>query len=175
MILTGPEIRNAHADGRVRIDPYLPELVNPNSYNVRLGRDLVLYDEPILDPRRPNRTRTLTIPDHGLELRPDRVYLGATVERIGSDCYVPILHGRSSTGRLGLFVEVTASIIDIGSYGCLTLQLVAVQPLRVYAGMRIGQVMFITAFGEIELYAGKYQGSTGPRASEIWRDFSAAS
>lgn len=114
---------------------------------------------------------TVSIPPEGFVLQPDRIYLGHTEEVMGSDHYVPIIRGRSSTARIGLFVHVTADLIDIGSHNQWTLQLHAVQPLRVHAGMVIGQVTFWTIEGPIALYEGKYQGSMGPRESEIYRDF----
>jgi dCTP deaminase len=170
MILTGSEIFAAHADGRLRIDPFTPEQVNPNSYNVRLGEVLLTYTDAVLDPHRPNPTAAQSIPDGGLVLHPGQLYLGHTAERVGSDVFVPLLFGRSSVGRLGLFVEITAPIGDIGFYGQWTLQLAPVRPLRVYAGMRIGQIMFITTVGAVIGYDGKYQHSAGPQASAFWRD-----
>ena len=104
-------------------------------------------------------------------LYPNKIYLGFTTEIIGSDNYVPIITGRSSTGRLGLFVHITSDLVDIGFQGRLTLQLHATQPVKVYKGMEIGQVMFWKICGKIKLYQGKYQNSNGPRETEIWRDF----
>lgn len=111
------------------------------------------------------------MPDEGIVLQPGRIYLGHTLEVMGSDHYVPIIRGRSSVARLGLFVHVTADLIDIGSHNQWTLQFHAVQPVRIYPGMRIGQVTFWHPDGKIELYRGKYQGSMGPRGSEVHRDF----
>ncbi|MEV6154892.1 dCTP deaminase [Nonomuraea sp. NPDC052129] len=170
MILTGPEIGAAVRDGRVRIDPFDPGQVNPNSYNVRLGDTLLTYTDPVIDAHRPNPTRTVTIDSGGHVLRPDELYLGHTVERVGSDAFVPLLFGRSSVGRLGLFVEITAPIGDIGFYGQWTLMLSAIRPLRVYSGMRIGQIMFFLSAGPIDLYHGKYQASDGPQPSRLWDD-----
>ena len=170
MILTGSEITAAQEDGRVRIDPFALEQVNPNSYNIRLGDHLITYTGEVLDPRRENPTEPRKIPAKGIVLQPGQLYLGHTAERVGSDFYVPLLFGRSSVGRLGLFVEITAPIGDIGFHGQWTLQLVPVQPLRVYAWMSIGQIMFFTTVGEVIGYCGKYQGSAGPRSSASWRD-----
>jgi len=170
MILTGPEIAESAADGRVAISPFRPDQVNPNSYNVRLGPTLLSYRDEIVDAYRPNPTETIELPEEGYVLRPDRLYLGHTEERIGSDIYVPLLFGRSSVGRLGLFVEITAPIGDIGFHGQWTLMLSPVQPLRVYPGMKIGQIMFFVSSGEIDLYEGKYQSAAGPQASRYWRD-----
>lgn len=170
MILTGPEIHAATRDGHVRIDPFCPRQVNPNSYNVRLGNQLLVYTGDVLDAYAENPTTRLTLDAGGLVLEPGELYLGHTVERVGSDRHVPLLFGRSSVGRLGLFVEITAPIGDLGFHGQWTLQLCATRPIRVYPGMEIGQIMFSTATGERMAYAGKYQHSIGPRASLAWRD-----
>lgn len=98
-------------------------------------------------------------------------HLGASIEKVGSDYFVPMLHAKSGTARKGLFVHVTADLIDIGSFGKLTLQLYATLPVKVYPNMLIGQVTFWKPQGDIELYKGKYQGSDKPRISEIYKDF----
>lgn len=170
MILTGPEIVAATENGRIVISPFRPDQVNPNSYNVCLGDLLLTYDTEVIDPYKPNPTRETRIGPNGFVLQPNELFLGHTVEEVGSDHYVPLLFGRSSVGRLGLFVEITAPIGDIGFHGQWTLMLSAVRPLRVYAGMRIGQIMFFESSGDIELYSGKYQGAAGPQESRYWRD-----
>jgi dCTP deaminase len=170
MILTGPEISIAAADGRIRISPYRGEQVNPNSYNVRLGPTLLTYSEPVIDAHLLNPTRAITIGAEGHVLQPDELYLGHTLEEVGSDTFVPLLFGRSSVGRLGLFVEITAPIGDIGFHGQWTLMLSPVRPLRVYAGMKIGQIMFFVSAGAVDLYCGKYQDAAGPQPSQYWRD-----
>jgi len=156
--------------GQIRIDPFNESNLSPNSYDFTLGDTLRIYDELELDAAKENSSHTVGIGPDGYLLRPDRIYLGSTVEVIGSGTYVPIIRGRSSTARLGLFVHVTADLIDLGSFGQLTLQLRAVVPLRVYAGWTIGQVTFWRTLGERTMYAGKYQGSVGPQASKSHMD-----
>ncbi|WP_328915033.1 MULTISPECIES: dCTP deaminase [unclassified Streptomyces] len=170
MILTGPEITAAVGDGRLRITPFDQTQVNPNSYNVCLGSTLLVYTDDVLDAHRPNLTRRMDISAEGCVLEPGQLYLGHTVEQVGSDAFVPLLFGRSSVGRLGLFVEITAPIGDIGFHGQWTLMLSPIRPLRVYAGMKIGQIMFFVAVGPIVPYAGKYQAAEGPRPSAYWHD-----
>jgi dCTP deaminase len=171
MILTGPEIVAQQAKGRIRIDPFRPDQINPNSYNFCLGPTITWYRNRTLDVKVKQDVETALIPESGVTLEPDRIYLGHTEETMGSDYYVPIIRGRSSTARIGLFIHVTADLIDIGSYNQWTLQLHAVQPVRLFAGMVIGQVTFWCVEGEVTLYKGKYQGSKGPMASEIYKDF----
>jgi dCTP deaminase len=174
MILTGPEIAAAASDGRLRITPFDQAQVNPNSYNVRLGRTLLVYTDDVLDPHRPNFTHQVDIGAEGYVLEPGQLYLGHTVEHVGSDVFVPLLFGRSSVGRLGLFVEITAPIGDIGFHGQWTLMLSPIRPLRVYAGMKIGQIIFFVAVGPITPYVGKYQAAEGPKPSAFWCDLQTA-
>lgn len=171
MILTGKKIIEEVNNNRIIIDPFKVEQINPNSYNFRLGNVVMVYKNNLLDPKVVNETETIEIPDSGLTLQPDRLYLGHTIEVMGSNFYVPIIRGRSSTGRLGLFVHITADLIDIGSINQWTLQMHAVQPVKIYKGMLIGQVTFWKVEGDIVLYEGKYQGSRGPMSSQIFKDF----
>lgn len=170
MILTGKAIESEVALGRIRIDPFRPGQVSPNSYDFLLGPMLKRYRNYTLDCRKENTTVEIPLGVNGHVLEPGRIYLGHTFEIMGSDHYVPIIRGRSSTARLGLFVHVTADMIDIGSHNQWTLQLYAVQPVRVYPMMRIGQVTFWKPQGDIVLYTGKYQGSRGPWSSQIHLD-----
>ena len=156
---------------KIIIYPFNNENINPNSYNYTLDDYIKVYEEEILDAKKKIKTKTIEIPNDGMILEPNKLYLGCTKEIIGSDYYVPIITGRSSTGRLGLFVQITSDLVDIGFKGKLTLQFCATQPVKIYKGMKIGQVMFWKVFGEADLYKGKYQNSEEPRQSEIWRDF----
>ena len=171
MILSGLKIKEEVSNNKITITPFNEENVNPNSYNYALGDYVKVYKNNILDSKQKQETEIIMIPDEGLVLEPNKVYLGYTKEVFGSDYYVPIITGRSSTGRLGLFVQITSDLVDIGFKGNLTLQLHATQPVKVYKGMKIGQVTFWKVFGDVELYKGKYQGSTEPRESEVYRDF----
>jgi dCTP deaminase len=172
MILTGPEIAKEVSRGAITITPFNDSQINPNSYNIRLSNIISIYEDNVLDAARENETRTIYVPDDGIVLESKIIYLGASVEIIGSSEYVPIVRARSSTARLGLFVHVTADLIDLGYVGQLTLQLHAVQAVRVYANMEIGQITFWKTQGEIIQYCGKYQGSIGPAASKSFLDWS---
>ena len=173
MILTGPEIARQRALGRIVIEPFQIENVNPNSYNFTLGSTLRCYRDHPLDPRWHQACQDIEVGDEGYVLQPGRLYLGHTVERLGSDYFAPTFAARSSVARLGLFINLSASLGDIGFCGQWTLQLFTVHPLRVYSGMRIGQMMWWTPQGEIQLYEGKYQDSQGPASTLIHRDFAA--
>lgn len=171
MILTGDEIKKEVLRERIIINPFCEAQLNPNSYNFRLGRQLKVYKNYLLDPKIKQETEVIEIPDNGIILEPKKLYLGHTKEIMGSKHYVPIIRGRSSTGRLGLFIHITADIIDIGSINQWTLQMHAVQRIKIYPGMLIGQVTFWVPKGKIIIYKGKYQGSRGPMESQIYKDF----
>ena len=114
--------------------------MGPNSYNLRLSPELMAYKEAVLDPKQDNRTGRLMLPEEGLVLHPGRLYLAKTMEYTETHNLVPMLVGRSSIGRLGIFVHVTAGFGDVGFSGNWTLELTCVQPVRVYPGMEICQI-----------------------------------
>ncbi|MDP1831222.1 MAG: dCTP deaminase [Geothrix sp.] len=172
MILTGRQIVEARAQGRIRIDPWRDDQLNPNSYNLRLGEDLAVYTEPELDMAKPNGIEFLKIPAEGLLLRPGKLYLGRTAEYTETHGMVPMLEGRSSVGRLGLFVHVTAGFGDIGFCGFWTLEISCIQPVRIYGGVAICQIFYHTISGAYDSYdSGKYQRNSGIQASMLWKDF----
>src|SRR5690348_1758334 len=107
MILSGHEIRK-HLGKQIVIDPYDEANLNPNSYNLTLHNELMTYEELVLDMRRANRVRRIAIPPEGLVLSPNQLYLGRTIEQTATHGFVPMIEGRSSVGRLGLFVHITA-------------------------------------------------------------------
>jgi dCTP deaminase len=171
VILSGLEIeRRLGAD--IVIDPFTPAQLNPNSYNLRLHDELLLYEEDVLDMRRPNRFRRMRIPESGYVMPPARLHLGRTVERTETRNLVPMLEGRSSVGRLGLFVHVTAGFGDVGFCGYWTLEMFAVQPVRIYPGVPICQIFYHTIEGDFTEYAStKYQHNTDIQPSLLFREW----
>ncbi|MBO4206729.1 dCTP deaminase [Micromonospora echinofusca] len=170
MILTGHEIRRRVEANDIVVTPFDAAHINPNSVDLTLDDTILRYRDPVIDPRVEPEVIEEKIPAEGLLLEPMSFCLGSSREIVGSTRYVPMVHAKSSTARAGLFVHVTADLIDIGSIGTVTFQLFATLALRVYPGMRIAQMTFWKPQGEITLYDGKYQGSTGPRKSMIHRD-----
>lgn len=157
---------------RITIDPYNEKQLNPNSYNLRLHHQLRVYHNRVLDMRVENTSEELEIPPEGLELEPHRLYLGRTIEFTGTDGFVPMLEGRSSIGRLGLFVHITAGFGDVGFHGYWTLEMFCVQPIRIYAGVEICQIFYHALQGDYDSYkSGKYQNNTGIQHSLLFRDF----
>ena len=151
MIISGKEIAKL-IDKEIFIDPYVPQQLNPNSYNLRLHHELLVYEDQVLDMKKDNTTRKVTIPSEGLVLEPNVLYLGRTVEYVRAEHHVPMLEGRSSIGRLGLVVHLTAGLGNIGSSGFWTLEIACVQPVRIYPGVEICQIFFQDIRGEHENY-----------------------
>jgi dCTP deaminase len=193
-ILTGPEIRRLAEGGvgpngeRIVITPFDPARCGPASYDVHLGDEMKVYDTMMwqhvgkfhrefvghktIDPLFPSPVvpAESDCDENGQKcwaLNPGRVYLASTAEYTETHRLVPTLHGRSSIGRLGLFIHVTAGVGDPGFCGRWTLELVAVQPIIVRPGMKIGQLVYQTVTGEDQPYAGRYQGDTGTVASRF--------
>ncbi len=171
MILTGTEIKERLGTDII-IEPYTDKQLNPNSYNLTLHNELLVYEEIVLDMKRPNRFKRTAIPPEGLILKPNQLYLARTVERTETYNLVPMLEGRSSVGRLGLFVHITAGFGDVGFRGYWTLEMVAVQPIRIYAGVEICQIFYHTIEGGVTEYkSSKYQGNSDIQPSMLWKDF----
>ena len=156
MILSGSEIRQRIGSDIV-IEPFDEARLNPNSYNLTLHDELMVYEEVVLDMAKANRVRRIALPKEGLVLSPNQLYLGRTSERTATHNLVPQIEGRSSVGRLGLFVHVTAGFGDVGFEGYWTLEMFAVQPVRIYPGVPICQIFYHEITGEISEYDSKYQ------------------
>jgi len=171
MILSGLEIKKRIGKD-IFIDPYNEENINPNSYNLTLHDELLLYDKLELDMKKPNPATPLKIPKEGLLLDTNRLYLGRTREFTETRNLVPMLEGRSSIGRLGMFVHVTAGFGDVGFKGYWTLEIFAVQPIKIYPGVGICQIFYHTVEGDFEEYqSNKYQNNKGIQPSLLYKDF----
>lgn len=172
MILTGSEIRKQVERNRIHILPFFEKNLNPNSYNYRLNTELLEITDSPIDPKSKTNYRKIEMSDQGYVLQPGHLYLGSTVEELGSSHYVMNLIGRSSLGRLGLFLQITADLSQLGAKHCWTLELKVVQPLIVYPMMEIGQVCFwVTKGNSDHQYSGKYANDSTARCSEICNEF----
>ena len=171
MILSGLEIKKRLGTD-IFIEPYDERLLNPNSYNLRLSDELLIYTDPILDMKKPPAFERLTIPPEGIVLEPNRLYLGRTLEYTETKGLVPMLEGRSSVGRLGLFIHITAGFGDVGFKGFWTLEIICVQPIRIYPGVELCQIYYHTVEGDYVTYkSGKYQNNQGIQPSMMYKDW----
>ena len=215
-MLTGAEIERQISKGNIIIDPLDPNCINPNSYNLKLHPELLVYsrnsdrsnvlpisetykeseediikrtyatisnikhitDKPIinsldlppLDMNSKNETISFEIPEEGYVLQPGVLYIGRTVERTWTDKFIPMINGRSSGGRLGISVHITAGFGDIGFDGTWTLEITAVEPVRIYPNVEIAQVCYFKPVGKIgKLYRGRYFGQEHPTASRFYK------
>lgn len=171
MILSGLEIKR-HLGDKIHITPYNESQLNPNSYNLTLHNEMLVYDKHELDMKKENTASPVIIPEEGYLLDPGRLYLGRTVEYTETHDFVPMLEGRSSIGRLGLFVHITAGFGDVGFKGFWTLEMFCVQPIRIYPNIQICQVFYHTIQGDYAEYkSNKYQGNKGIQPSLLFKDF----
>lgn len=186
MLLSDRDIRTELEQGRVRLDPYDPAMVQPSSIDVRLDRFFRLFDNhkyPVIDPaaEQPDLTRLVEVDgDEPFVLHPGEFVLGSTFEQVTlPDDVAARLEGKSSLGRLGLLTHSTAGFIDPGFTGHVTLELsnVATLPIMLWPGMKIGQLCFFRLSSPTEhpygsaAYGSRYQGQRGPTASRSWQGF----
>lgn len=169
MILTGKEIYKQYNKQRIVIEPFSNSHLNENSYDVTLGNKLLRYTDDIIDTAKKNKFETITITDTGYTLKKGEFYVGHISEIVGSDYYVPIIHGKKRTAQLGLFVHVTANLIDIGNKCNFSLHLLPTNDIKVYPNSKIAHVSFWEIDGDINLYEGKYKGIKGPAASQSYK------
>lgn len=177
MILTDNDIRARISSGHISITPFNSEQLGSNSYDLCLSAHLLEYTDEILDVAKMNNYRRYTIPIEGIVLQPGKLYLGSTVEHTRSFDVVPLLEGKSSLGRLGLTIHVTAGFGDAGFEGHWTLEMTVAHPLRIYAGMPIGQIYYILPLGSFSKpyntkSDAKYRNQGYmPEPSQMWRHF----
>lgn len=171
MILSGREIK-ANLGKDIVITPYSEKQLNPNSYNLRLHNELLVYQNKVLDMKKENLADKIIIPPEGLILDPQKLYLGRTLEYTETHSHVPMLEGRSSVGRLGLFIHITAGFGDVGFKGFWTLEIFCVQPIKVYPGVEVCQIYYHTLEGDYDKYtSGKYQNNKDIQVSMLYKDF----
>ena len=193
MLLSDSDIARYVADGRIQVDPWDPEMIQPSSVDIHLDRFFRLFDNhkyPVIDPAadQPDLTRLVDVSANGefvlhpgeFVLHPGEFVLGSTYERITlADNVAARLEGKSSLGRLGLLTHSTAGFIDPGFSGHVTLELsnTATMPIKLYPGMKVGQFCFFQLSSAAERPYGsgasgsRYQGQRGPTASRSFKNF----
>ena len=176
MILTDKEILTSIDSKDIVIEPFNRECLGTNSYDVHLSKHLATYKDEVLDARKHNQIEEIIIPEEGFVIQPGTLYLGSTVEYTETFNSVPFLEGKSSIGRLGIDIHATAGKGDVGFCNHWTLEISCVHPVRVYAGMPIGQLIYFLVKGDIENYYNKKknakynQRTPKPMESMMWKN-----
>jgi dCTP deaminase len=176
MILTDKEILSSIEKGTIVIEPFDQTCLGTNSYDVHLGKWLAVYENHELDARKHNIIRHFEIGEEGFVLQPGTLYLGVTKEYTETHDTVPFLEGKSSVGRLGIDIHATAGKGDVGFCNTWTLEISCVQPVRVYAGMPVGQLIYFKVSGDIQHYYHKKPGAKynqrteKPVESMMWKN-----
>jgi len=168
-ILSDGRIISEKLEGSIIINPWNPERLNPNSYDLTISNKIGTYKEYTLVPPGVfvsknffdlKEEQELFVEEfdeeEGYILRPNNLYLLATNEIIGSDYFVPTIEGKSSLARLGITIHLTAGFIDIGFFGSVTLEVTVVHPVKIYPNIPFCQVFFNTIEGNVcESYSHK--------------------
>jgi len=149
MILSDSKIQEAMNKGLIKIEPFSASCLGSNSYDVHLGSILGLYKDSILDAKKHNTIEFFSIPESGYVLQPTEFYLGVTQEYTETLAHVPFLEGKSSVGRLGIDIHATAGKGDVGFCNYWTLEISVKKPVRIYAAMPIGQLIYFEVSGEV--------------------------
>lgn len=176
MILSDKKILEEIEQGTILIEPFRKDCLGSNSYDVHLGKHLATYKNRVLDAKEHNKIDIFEIPMEGFVLQPGTLYLGVTEEYTETHKHIPFLEGKSSTGRLGIDIHATAGKGDVGFCNTWTLEISASQPVRIYRGMPIGQLIYFDVNGEIETSydnkkSAKYNKRTmKPVESMMWKN-----
>jgi len=176
MILSDKRILEEIENGNILIEPFDPACLGTNSYDVHLGKYLAVYKDRVLDARQHNKIEEIAIPMDGIVLQPGTLYLGVTEEYTETHAQVPFLEGKSSIGRLGIDIHATAGKGDVGFCNTWTLEISCIQPVRVYASMPIGQLIYFSIDGDIENYYNKKRNAkytertVKPVESMMWKN-----
>lgn len=172
-MLTGSEILKCVREGKISITPFNEKQLNPNSYNLRIDRKLLVYNNFPLDSLKENSVEEIIMPDDGYILIPGVLYLGTTIETTWADKLIPCISGRSSIARLGIEIHRTAGFGDIGFHGKWTLEMTSVYPVTIYPGQEICQIYYEKPDGDISekfTYHGKYQNQDDVIKSRMYLD-----
>jgi len=177
MILSDKKILEEIKKGNIVIKPFNRKNLGSNSYDVHLGDWIAVYVDDVLDAKQHNKIHYIKIPKEGMLLLPARLYLGVTKEYTETHKFVPFLEGKSSIGRLGIDIHATAGKGDVGFCNTWTLEISVRQPVIIYPGMPIGQLIYFEVSGEIDVpynrkKSAKYNKRTNkPVESMMWKNF----
>ena len=162
MILSDSEILEEIQSNNIVITPFDRSKLGSNSYDVHLGDKLAVYDDEVLDSKKHNKITYFDIPEEGFVLQPNMFYLGVTREYTETHNHMVLIEGKSSGARLGIDIHATAGKGDVGFCGYWTLEISCKQPVRIYKGMPIGQLIYFVVKGQV---INKYQSKANAKYS----------
>lgn len=177
MILSDSKILQKIDKKSIIIEPFSRSQLGSNSYDVRLGENLIVYKDEILNPKKQQETDSLIIPESGYLLKPGKLHLGVTVEYTKTIEDVVMFEGKSSLARLGLLVHITSGFGDVGFEGHITLELTCVQPIYLFPNMKVGQIYYQAVEGLVlnpynKKTDAKYNNSAPtPMPSQMYKSF----
>jgi dCTP deaminase len=171
-MLSGDEIIKQMELGNIVIKPFDKESIGPNSYSLHMGDELVVYEEDVLECKKPNKTRTIKIPEEGYILRPGELYLARTTEYTETFKHVPLLNGRLSLAALGISIHITAGFGDNGFKGTWTLEIFCIKPVKIYPNMKVCHICYFPIVGDESIkYQGKYLNQVDATPSKIYKEY----
>jgi len=172
VILTGAKIKSEVLADRIHISPFNEDCLEPNSYGFSISDEFIEYDkDEILDTKKNPKNHCFKITEEGYVLQPQKVYLGRTLETMGSNYYAKTLHARFSISSMGMWIHFSAPLGHTGAIIPWTLEILVAQPIRIYPYIKVGKIAFWTNEGELNLYEGKYRGSKTVVASRSYIDY----
>lgn len=146
--------------------------IGQNYIMVSLGDSLKVYDTPMLDVKSQNDFKTIAIPEEGLLLEPNKLYLGRTNEYTKTYGFVPLLSGLNELATLGIEIHITAGFGDNGFEGTWTLEIICANPTILYPNMPIGRIYYYPLIGDPSIeYQGKYLGQVEPTESRLSTEY----
>ena len=175
-MLSDNEIKKGIKNKTILMQPYDEKNLGSNSYDVHLSKFLAVYENHELDAKKHNKIKHFEIPEEGFVLQPGELYLGSTSEYTETLKTVSFLEGKSSTGRLGIAIHATAGVGDIGFCGHWTLEITVTKPVRVYANMPIGHILYQKICGKVNNPYNKKKGAKynnqgiKPKESMMWKN-----
>ncbi len=171
-MLSGEEILKEIENGNITIKPFNKKCINPNSYNMTLSDELLVYTSDVLDVAKENPYKKIKIPKEGYILAPNTLYIARTNEYTEAKDYVVQLSGRSSIGRIGLSVHISGGFGEAGFKGYWTLTITCIRPTMIKPNMEICQIWFYPLIGNKgRVYDGKYQNTLELTPSKSYIDF----
>lgn len=171
MVLSKQQIVKSLKNSEISINPFQSESLSKCSYQFKLGSELLQIISDPIDAMSEQKTVKHEVPKDGLILYPNHLYLGSTIEAIGSKKYIITLTGNEYLAQLGMFIHITADLGHLGTNHRWTLEIRVIKPLKIYPGMNVGHALFWELRGSNSIkYDGRYAKYNEPHVSEMYKE-----